>query len=115
MGAAGRDFHNFNVYFRNNDEYEVVAFTATQIPYISDRKYPPELSGSKYPNGIPIFPEEELPQLIKKFKVEIQKVPSPLLKPMEKQLKVIFDLARGYFVVQGKKYPQTLEEVFEDE
>ncbi|MFQ6125988.1 MAG: cyclic 2,3-diphosphoglycerate synthase [Candidatus Heimdallarchaeota archaeon] len=70
MGAAGRDFHNFNVYFRNNEEYEVVAFTATQIPFISDRKYPPELSGPKYPKGIPIFPEEELPKLIKKFKVD---------------------------------------------
>ncbi len=70
MGAAGRDFHNFNVYFRNNDEYEVVAFTATQIPYITDRKYPPELSGPKYPQGIPIYPEEELPKLIKKFKVD---------------------------------------------
>lgn len=70
MGAAGRDFHNFNVYFRNNEEFEVVAFTATQIPYITDRKYPPELSGSKYPKGIPIYPEEELPKLIKKFKVD---------------------------------------------
>lgn len=70
MGAAGRDFHNFNVYFRNNEEYEVVAFTATQIPYITDRKYPPELSGPKYPKGIPIYPEEELPKLIKKFKVD---------------------------------------------
>ena len=54
MGAAGRDFHNFNVYFRNNPNYEVVAFTATQIPGIEKRKYPPELSGELYPNGIPI-------------------------------------------------------------
>ena len=64
MGAAGRDFHNFNVYFRNNDAYEVVAFTATQIPGIEGRSYPRELAGSKYPNGIPIFPEDELPRLI---------------------------------------------------
>jgi predicted GTPase len=64
MGAAGRDFHNFNVYFRNNDGYEVVAFTATQIPGIEGRSYPPELAGSRYPNGIPIFPEEQLPELI---------------------------------------------------
>jgi len=60
MGAAGRDFHNFNVYFRNNDTYEVVAFTATQIPGIGERIYPPELAGPKYPNGICIYPEEEL-------------------------------------------------------
>jgi len=70
MGAAGRDFHNFNVYFRNNKEYEVVAFTATQIPGIDERKYPSELSGSNYPNGIPIYPEERLPELIKQFNVD---------------------------------------------
>jgi len=57
MGAAGRDFHNFNVYYRENNKYEVVAFTATQIPDIAGRKYPPELSGKLYPNGIPIYPE----------------------------------------------------------
>jgi len=65
MGAAGRDFHNFNVYFRNNSNYEVVAFTATQIPDIAGRKYPAELSGPLYPEGIPIYPEEELPDLIR--------------------------------------------------
>ena len=54
MGAAGRDFHNFNTLFRDNDDYEVVAFTATQIPYIVGRTYPTELAGSLYPNGIPI-------------------------------------------------------------
>ncbi len=70
MGAAGRDFHNFNVYFRNNDAYEVVAFTATQIPGIEGRTYPPELAGPNYPNGIPIYPEEELPRLIKEFDVD---------------------------------------------
>ena len=64
MGAAGRDFHNFNVYFRDNQEYEVVAFTATQIPGIDDKKYPAELAGSLYPNGIEIHPETELKQLI---------------------------------------------------
>ena len=69
MGAAGRDFHNFNVFFRNNPDIEVVAFTATQIPFIEDRKYPPELAGPRYPNGIPIYPEEELPELIEKYKV----------------------------------------------
>ena len=70
MGAAGRDFHNFNVYFRNNDEYEVVAFTATQIPGIEKRAYPAELAGPNYPKGIPIYPEEKLPELIKKYDVD---------------------------------------------
>ncbi len=70
MGAAGRDFHNFNVFFRDNEDYEVVAFTAEQIPGIGDRMYPPELAGSLYPNGIKIYPEEHLPELISKFKVE---------------------------------------------
>jgi predicted GTPase len=70
MGAAGRDFHNFNVYFRNNDAYKVVAFTATQIPGIAGRGYPPELAGAKYPNGIRIYPEEELPNLIKQHDVD---------------------------------------------
>ena len=64
MGAAGRDFHNFNAYFRDNADYEVVAFTATQIPNIEGRRYPPELAGSLYPEGIPIHPEEELDDLI---------------------------------------------------
>lgn len=71
MGAAGRDFHNFNVYFRNNEEFEVVAFTATQIPNIEGRKYPASLSGKLYPDGIPIYPEEELPRLIKDYGVDI--------------------------------------------
>jgi predicted GTPase len=70
MGAAGRDFHNFNVYFRGNDAYEVVAFTATQIPGIEGRSYPTELAGSNYPNGIPIYSEEELAELIKKNDID---------------------------------------------
>src|SRR5512143_1086409 len=65
MGAAGRDFHNFNTFFRGNRDYEVVAFTATQIPDIEGRLYPTELAGDLYPKGIPIRPEEELSQLIK--------------------------------------------------
>ena len=64
MGAAGRDFHNFNVYFRDNPAYHVVAFTATQIPNIEGRRYPPDLAGSAYPEGIPIYPEEDLTLLI---------------------------------------------------
>jgi predicted GTPase len=70
MGAAGRDFHNFNVYFRNNSTYEVVAFTATQIPGIEGRTYPRELAGPNYPNGIPIYPEQELPKLTKERDVD---------------------------------------------
>ncbi len=65
MGAAGRDFHNFNVYFRDNPDFFVVAFTATQIPNIEDRKYPPLLAGKLYPQGIPIHPEEDLVRLIR--------------------------------------------------
>ncbi len=65
MGAAGRDFHNFNVYFRDNDSAQVVAFTATQIPNITGRRYPPELAGALYPDGIPILPESALPDLIR--------------------------------------------------
>lgn len=70
MGAAGRDFHNFNVYFRNNSAYEVVAFTATQIPGIEGRIYPAELAGPNYPNGIPIYPEEKLPELVRRYDVD---------------------------------------------
>jgi predicted GTPase len=70
MGAAGRDFHNFNTYFRGNAKYRVVAFTATQIPYITDRKYPAVLAGELYPDGIPIHDESEMPELVKKHAVE---------------------------------------------
>ena len=69
MGAAGRDFHNFNVYFRGNTEYRVIAITATQIPDIEDRKYPAALAGELYPDGIPIYPETELSSLIKKHDI----------------------------------------------
>ncbi len=70
MGAAGRDFHNFNVYFRHNPTYEVVAFTATQIPNIEGRVYPAELAGPLYPAGIPIYPEAELVDLIKAWQID---------------------------------------------
>jgi predicted GTPase len=71
IGAAGRDFHNFNTYYRQNDNYHVVAFTAAQIPDIDGRKYPAELAGELYPEGIPIFAQEELPKLIKDMDVDI--------------------------------------------
>ena len=70
MGAAGRDFHNFNTYFRNNPDYRVVAFTATQIPDIEGRKYPPELAGPNYPDGIDIHSEEDLERLIAEHQVD---------------------------------------------
>jgi predicted GTPase len=70
MGAAGRDFHNFNTYFRDNERYEVVAFTATQIPNIEGRRYPPELAGSLYPDGISIHAENELETLIREQAVD---------------------------------------------
>jgi predicted GTPase len=71
MGAAGRDFHNFNVYFKENPRYKVIAFTAAQIPTIDERMYPPELSGNLYPEGIAIYPEEELAELIRKNSVDL--------------------------------------------
>ncbi len=70
MGAAGRDFHNFNVYLRDNSAYHVVAFTATQIPNIAGRVYPATLAGALYPNGIPIFPENDLPKLIREHQID---------------------------------------------
>jgi predicted GTPase len=70
MGAAGRDFHNFNTYYRDREEYEVVAFTATQIPDIEGRLYPPVLAGPHYPKGIPIYPEEQLPELIRRHRAD---------------------------------------------
>jgi len=71
MGAAGRDFHNFNVYFKGNPRYHVVAFTAAQIPDIDDRLYPQELAGEDYPDGIPIYPEEQLVSLIRKHNIDL--------------------------------------------
>jgi len=71
MGAAGRDFHNFNVYFRDNPRYHVIGFTATQIPDIDDRRYPAELAGSLYPDGVKIYPDSDLTDLIKKNKIDL--------------------------------------------
>jgi len=71
MGAAGRDFHNFNVYFRNNERYNVICFTATQIPEIDNRQYPPELAGQLYPHGIPIYSDADLFNLIKDNNVDL--------------------------------------------
>ena len=70
MGAAGRDFHNFNPYSRGNESYNVVAFTAAQIPDIEDRKYPAELAGDLYPDGIPVYAEEDLNRLIRELNAD---------------------------------------------
>ncbi len=70
LGAAGRDFHNFNMFFKDNEGYNVIGFTATQIPNISGRRYPPELAGKLYPKGIQIYEETELEKLIEKFEIE---------------------------------------------
>jgi len=70
MGAAGRDFHNFNVFFRSNRDYEVKCFTAAQIPDIAGRRYPPSLAGRLYPKGIPIYDESEMANLIKKYQID---------------------------------------------
>jgi predicted GTPase len=71
LGAAGRDFHNFNTVYRNDPSYQVVAFTATQIPGIDDRRYPAALAGSRYPDGIPIHPESDLQRLIPELKIDL--------------------------------------------
>lgn len=71
LGASGRDFHNFNAFFKNNADYEIVAFTATQLPNIAGREYPPELAGDLYPDGIPIYPVEKLPELLQEFDVDL--------------------------------------------
>jgi predicted GTPase len=107
MGAAGRDFHNFNTFFRGNKDYEVVAFTATQIPDIEGRVYPKELAGDLYPKGIPIRAEEELLSLIKKYGVEqvvfaYSDVPHEYV--MHKAS--IVNAAGADFRVMGTKYTQ---------
>ncbi len=71
LGAAGRDFHNFNTLYRKDDSYEVVAFTATQIPDIDGRKYPAELAGELYPQGIPILDEGQLEDIIEKEGIQL--------------------------------------------
>src|SRR5436309_2992544 len=71
LGAAGRNFHDFNVCFRDDPAYQVVAFTAAQIPGIAGRTYPPELAGPRYPGGIPVFPEAELPALIRRERIDL--------------------------------------------
>lgn len=107
MGAAGRDFHNFNVVYRDNPDYEVVAFTATQIPGIDDKKYPAALAGKLYPNGIPIYPESDLDKLIAELKVDevvFAYSDQPHVKVMHKASQVLADGAD--FELLGPKSTQ---------
>ena len=104
MGAAGRDFHNFNVYFRDNENFNVVAFTATQIPDIAGRKYPAKLCGKLYPNGIPIYPEEDLTKLIKENHVdEVVFAYSDLPYSYVMEKSAIVNAAGANFVLMGTR------------
>lgn len=108
IGAAGRDFHNFNCFYRGNADYNVVAFTAAQIPDIDGRKYPKELAGAElYPDGIPIFAEEELPELIKKYNVDeciFAYSDQPYVKVMN--IGALVNAAGANFSMMGPKFTQ---------
>jgi predicted GTPase len=105
MGAAGRDFHNFNVYFRNNPRYEVVAFTAAQIPNIEERRYPPELAGTQYPEGISIYPEADLPDLIRRFTTDLVVFSYSDVPHTEVMHKASLSMAHGAdFIIIGATY-----------
>ncbi|EMR73993.1 putative GTPase [Thermoplasmatales archaeon SCGC AB-539-N05] len=102
MGAAGRDFHNFNVFFRDNEDYEVVAFTATQIPDIHGRKYPSELSGRLYPEGIPIYAEKNISNFIKEHGInEVVFAYSDLPYSYVMQRSAIVNAAGADFILMG--------------
>lgn len=105
MGAAGRDFHNFNTYYRDNEHYNVIAFTATQIPDIHGRKYPGELAGRLYPEGIPIYEERELATLIKKYAVDDCVLSySDIHYEAVMRLSAIVNAAGSNFVLLGPKH-----------
>ncbi len=102
LGAGGRDFHNFNTYYRDRPDYQVVAFTATQIPFIANRTYPPALSGPLYPEGIPIYPEEELPRLLSETSAQQVVFSYSDVSHEELMDKASLVLARGkHFVLLG--------------
>ena len=105
MGAAGRDFHNFNVYFKDNKRYNVIAFTAAQIPDIAGRLYPAELSGNLYPEGIPIHPEGQLAGLIRKHKVDLVAFSYSDVPHVEVMHKASLAMAEGAdFILIGAPY-----------
>jgi predicted GTPase len=105
MGAAGRDFHNFNVYFRDNPRYKVIAFTAAQIPTIEGRLYPSELAGERYPEGISIFPESQLAELIQKHTVDLVVFSYSDVPHVEVMHKASIAMAHGAdFILIGASY-----------
>ncbi len=105
MGAAGRDFHNFNIYFKNNPRYRVIAFTASQIPTIEKRIYPPELAGGDYPDGIRIYPETQLGKLIREHKVDLVALSYSDLPHIEVMHKASIAMAEGAdFILIGATY-----------
>ena len=105
MGAAGRDFHNFNVYFKDNPRYEVIAFTAAQIPTIEERLYPIELAGKLYPKGIPIYPEDQLADLIRKHRVDLVTFSYSDVPHVEVMHKASVAMAEGAdFILIGATY-----------
>jgi predicted GTPase len=105
MGAAGRDFHNFNVYFRDNERYRVIAFTASQIPSIENRFYPPELAGGLYSDGVPIYPETQLPELIRDNRVDLVALSYSDIPHVEVMHKASMVMANGAdFILIGATY-----------
>jgi len=105
MGAAGRDFHNFNVYFRNNERYQVIAFTATQIPNIEGRRYPSELAGKLYPEGIPIYHEDQLADLVRQHKIDLVAFSYSDIPHVEVMRKASIAMAGGAdFILIGATY-----------
>ena len=105
MGAAGRDFHNFNVYFRDNLRYQVVGFTATQIPDIDGRMYPAQLAGSRYPDGIPIYPDSRLAELIQRHGVDLVAFSYSDVPHVEVMHKASLTTAAGAdFIIIGAPY-----------
>jgi len=104
LGAAGRDFHNFNMMYRGNDAYEVVAFTAAQIPNISGRAYPPSLAGPGYASGIPIVPESELAEIVRREKIDLAVLSYSDLPHVEVMHKASIALAAGAsFLLPGPR------------
>lgn len=111
IGAAGRDFHNFNTYFRDNDDFNVVAFTAAQIPDIDGRKYPAELAGKLYPEGIPIYAEEELTKKIKELDADICVFSySDVTYSKVMEMSAIVNAAGANFSLLGPKHTQVKSE-----
>ena len=105
MGAGGRDFHNFNVYFKKNSRYKVIGFTAAQIPDIEGRLYPPELSGELYPEGVRVFPEEQLADLIREHKVDLVALSYSDIPHLEVMHKAGIAMAEGAdFILIGATY-----------